>query len=156
MKRICLAWMLGLFIALPAFAQPDNSQTPASAKTNLVSYIDFGIGYIPKKEYQKATISVAANNLLWNRVGATAMTELNFDALAFLIGPTVSITHYLYAFAQMDFITSRGVFAQDGIKGARKDIGIGLHPWPWAVAKLGYSGNSGIRAEVGMRFPLSR
>jgi hypothetical protein len=148
--------MFGIFLTFSTIAQTETPQAAEAIKPALVRYVDFGIGYIPHAEYKKATLSVAANNLFFNRVGVIATTELNFDALAILVGPTVSVTHYLYVFAEMDFITSRGVFAQDGIKGARKDIGIGVHPWPWAVAKVAYSGNSGIRAEVGLRFPLSK
>ena len=153
MKKIAILLLAGIFSGFFSYAQTANARE--KEKQPMVTCIDFGIGYIPDKAYQNVTVSVAGNNLLWDRLGAYTMAELDFDALAVVLGPTFSINHFSYVFAGIDFFTSRGLINLN-VKEARKDFGIGFYPWKWATVKVCYSFSAGPRAEVGLRFPLTK
>ena len=152
MKKLAILFLAGILLSFSTTAQQDD---PGSAKTGqiLQPCIDFGIGYIPDKEYQVVTISGAVNNWYLKRFGAFVMAEMNFDTPALVVGPTVSINHFSYVFTGIDLFTSRGMFAQS-FKEARKDFGVGFYIKQLVTLKIAYSFNAGPRAEIGLRFPL--
>jgi len=154
MKKLAILFLAGIMLSFSTTAQQDD---PGSTRTSqiLEPCIDFGIGYIPDKEYQVVTISSAVNNWYLKRFGAYAMAEMNFDTPAILIGPTVSINHFSYVYFGIDFLTSRGLFALN-FKDSRKDFGVGFYIKELITLKVAYSFNAGPRAEIGLRFPLGR
>ena len=152
MKKLAILLLSGVLIistSLLSSAQSEKTQQ------ELQTCIDFGVGYIPDKEYQKVTVSTAINNLYLKRFGAFTMVELNFYRPAVIIGPTVSINHFSYVFTGMDFFTSRGLASQT-FKGSRKDFGVGFYIKQLVTLKIAYSFNAGPRAEIGLRFPLGQ
>lgn len=146
-----LVLSLMLLFSAPSVSTAQNER----GQQELQTCIDFGVGYIPDSEYKVVTVSSAVNNLYLKRMGAFIMGELNFKTPAVIIGPTVSINHFSYVFAGMDFFTSRGL-ASIGFKDARKDFGLGFYIKQLATVKIAYSFNAGPRAEIGLRFPLGQ
>lgn len=152
MRNLAILLLSGVLIistSLLSTAQSEKTQQ------ELQTCIDFGIGYIPDKDYKVATVSSAVNNLYLKRLGAFVMAELNFDTPTVIIGPTVSINHFSYVFAGMDFFTSRGLASQT-FKESRKDFGVGFYIKQLVTLKIAYSFNAGPRAEIGLRFPLGQ
>lgn len=153
MKKKLVPLLIGFLSAYGLFAQTVTDDPAVTAKPSFETCVDAGLGYIPKADYKNVTLSGTVNNFYLKRFGATTLLEIDSKNPAFLLGPTYSIKSFLYIFAQMDFFTSRGVF-NNGIDGARKDVGLGFYPKPWAAVKLAYSFSAGPRAEIGVRFPI--
>ena len=151
MKTFAILLLSGILFSLSSAAQQNTSAN--NTRQELEPCIDFGVGYIPDKDYKQMTVSTSVNNWYLKRFGAFAMVELNFDSPAVIIGPTVSINHFSYVFTGIDFLTSRGTFNLS-FKDARKDFGVGFYIKEWATIKIAYSFSAGPRAEVGIRIPL--
>lgn len=149
MNRITLMFItLGFLITQNVSAQ--------TTKKELVPCADIGVGYLPKSSIQALRVSVAFNNLVFDRFGAYTALETNSGNNYFthVIGLTGSINHFSYVYAGVDFFSDRGFLNNVGFKDVRKDMGIGFYPVKWATAKLGYSFSVGIYGEVGVRIPL--
>jgi hypothetical protein len=156
MKPICILILILLLILGHADAQVSRDGTIYRGKQKFAFSMDIGVGYIFDHKYEKYTVSTSFNNFISPRYGMFVMVELTPPAPAIVIGPTITIYDFAYIYGGIDFFTSRGYFQRGGFTHARKDLGIGLYPWKWAVVKLSHSFNAGSRIEVGIRIPLQR
>jgi hypothetical protein len=156
MKPFCFFILVLLLTSGHADAQVRRDGTIYRGKQKFVFCMDIGVGYIFDHKYEKYTVSTSFNNFIAPRYGMFVMVELTSPAPAIVLGPTITIYDFAYIYGGIDLFTSRGYFQRGGFTHARKDLGIGLFPWKWAVVKLSHSFNAGSRIEVGIRIPLER
>jgi hypothetical protein len=157
MKRVFLTSLFVIFLLSVSFIRI-HAQNAGTFKQPLVSCMDIGLGYVPDKDWKALRGSVSFNNIFLHRFGLFTAIEgnKNKDYFSNIIGLTGSIINAIYLYAGMDFLTRNGAFGDAGFKSARKNFGIGVYPFPWAVVKAGYSIDMGITAEIGIKISLNQ
>ena len=154
MRTVCILILITLLTLGVAEAQINKDGIIYRGKQNFIPCMDIGFGYIFDHKYEKYTLSTSFNNFISQRYGMFLMFELNPPAPAIVMGPTITIYDFAYVYGGIDFFTTRGYFQRGGFKHARKDLGIGIFPFKWAVIKICHSFNAGSRVEVGVRIPF--
>jgi len=154
MKKVLFILAVGLLVSLTSIAQSDSRDSVVVKKAPS-SCIDFGVGFIPKSDYEAFKASVSVNNFVFKRFGLYTSFEANSnkDYFSHILGITVSVCSFAYFSAGMDFFTKYGLFKNVG-DGNRKEIGVGFYPWKWTTVKVGYSKSVGPSFQIGARFPL--
>lgn len=149
-------FLLVVLVAGLAFSNMVSAQTEESEKPALVKCIDLGVGYVPKNDIEALRASVALNNIAFKRFGVYTAFEngTGGDYFTNIIGVTGSVTHFMYLYAGVDVFTKYGLIEKGG--GCRKDFGVGINPFSWALVKVGYSNSVGPLAEIGVRIPLGK
>jgi hypothetical protein len=151
MKRLLLFMLLLWLGERGLCAQESHSDT---SKIELPSVI-LSVGYFPKPSYNALKTSVEFTNLFFNRIGAYASVQKGLDSDYFsnIYGLTVTYRKNIYLWGGIDFFTSHG-WIDKGIKGARKELGIGVFPYKKLVLKAGYSFLAGFPCGAGFRITL--
>jgi hypothetical protein len=147
---------LVLFSAEGVFGQ--SSELPFSlaykSKTELDSYFDFALGYVPKSEYNALLGRVSVNDVIFKRLGAYTAFEKGLDSSHFsnTIGGTITVFPFLNIWGGFDMY-SLFVLKEDQ-EFVRKEIGVGIFPYKNFVAHIGYSVSVGPTFAFGYKIPL--
>jgi len=174
MKNALCLLVLGVFLTISVSAQQDiTDRTESSISritqlTNPQKYIDITVGAAPKSPYEAVKFSASINNLILNRIGFYTSFEKGFNEneLTFhyyddhkhfsnILGVTATLNQYVYFWGGIDVFTKSGVIACHGERrGFRKELGVGITPYKWTVARLGWSKSVGPTFTIGAKIPI--
>ena len=146
-KYLWVALLL-LSVAQVSIAQSEDDAPSHKQPVRLIS-----TGIVPNPQYNAFKMSLAANNLFFQRYGLYTSIESSTNSTYFanIYGVTGTINKYFYGFAGVDLFTKYGLFTPGGI---RKEMGIGFIPFDFALVKVGWSLDVGLTLEAGVRFDL--
>lgn len=159
---LCRSFFLFLFLLAGQRILSQNylpysaSQTEKnSTVTALSRNLEFSFGYAPNDQDEKLKANLGVNNLLLKRVGIYTSLEYGLQEhhLINICGGTISINRYLYVWGGANLFSKNGII-QSGIKSARKEIGMGITPYKFVVARIGWSTSVGISFAAGVRVPI--
>ena len=152
MKRIII-----IVIAILAFLDCKSQELSNSKYFNsndLDRNVELAAGMMFKKAYCGLKFEASLNNIVYERWGFYTSMETCFSGRVFNIcGATVSANEWFYFFGGVDVFTKNGLI-QSGFRGIRKEMGIGITPYKWAVARFGWSFSIGPTATIGVRFNI--
>ena len=109
-------------------------------------------GYIPKSDNERLKSSIAVNNLLFHRLGAYTSFEYDLTDKKVIntCGATITLHRFVYLWGRADVFSKNGVI-QSGIKGPRKEAGVGITPYKFLVMRVGWSNSVGVSIAAGAR-----
>ena len=130
-------------------------QIEKSNNTALSRNLELTAGYVPNSGSERLKASLEVNNLLLHRVGAYTSFEYDLDAKSFIniTGGSITLHRFIYVWGGMDLFSKNGLI-QSGFSGPRKEIGIGITPYKFVVARVGWSNSVGLSLAAGVRIPL--
>jgi hypothetical protein len=141
-------------LLLLSFAQDSIAQSSVDAPSHKQPVILISTGLVPNTRYNAFKMSLAANNLFFQRYGLYTSIETSTTTTYFtnIYGVTGTINKYFYGFAGVDIFTKYGLLTKGG--GIRKELGLGFIPFDFALVKVGWSLDVGLTLEAGVRFDL--
>ena len=130
-------------------------QNDKNDKPDLYRNCEITVGYLPKTGGERLKTSISLNNVLFQRIGAYSSFEYAFkdDKFFNITGGTVSLHRIVYLWGGMDLFSKNGLI-RSGYESTRKEVGVGITPYKFLVARIGWSGSIGFSLAIGIRFQL--
>ncbi|MGQ8337532.1 hypothetical protein ACUNWD_13355 [Sunxiuqinia sp. A32] len=134
-----------------SFAQKSKTQSNKPYRHILLS-----VGYAPDKEFKALKGNIMLNNLLLKRFGVYTSFEGGIDDYSqSILGATFGINKYLFLYGGIDLADNEKLSDIEVGKGStRKEAGIGITPYKFTAATLGWSKGVGFTFTVGINIPL--
>ncbi len=150
MKKIVFSSIICILIFSSSFAQRTERVYHPTYRHLFVSG-----GIVPKSEYQGFKGMIMVNNIIKQRLGLYYSLENGKnDYSEHILGGTFGINQFAFVYAGLGIAEDYdGTRYHDG-SGIRKEAGVGLTPYKFTAATIGWSREVGVTFTIGLNFTL--